>query len=242
MTHYCGSVTDISPPIEGLRERRRQRTLARLEEVAILLFSERGYDAVTVDDIAAEAEVSRRTFFRYFPGKEEVLFADNHRRLEELRAALAARPPEEPALTALRRAIMSMAGDYEHDRERLLRRAKIMAETPALYARSLASQRDGEQAVTELVAEWLGVDPRTNLAPGIVAAATLAAVRVAIYSWLADGGQQHLPTLVAEALDLLDGGLQSCVPASGGLPPSPAPPAKPDAAATKTATRRARAG
>lgn len=232
-------MTDISPPVEGLRERRRQRTLARLEEVAIRLFSERGYDAVTVDDIAAEAEVSRRTFFRYFPGKEEVLFADNHRRLDELRAALAARPGEEPALTALRRAIMSMAGDYEHDRDRLLRRAKIMSETPALYARSLASQREGEQAVTDLVAEWLRVDPATNLAPGVVAAATLAAVRVAIYTWLAGGGEEHLPTLVAEALDLLDGGLQSCVP-EAGPPPAPRRPAKSSGAPAKTtASRRA---
>ena len=198
-------------PSEGLRERRRRRTLAQLEEVALRLFDERGYDAVTVDDIAAAADVSRRTFFRYFPGKEDVLFADHQQRAEELRRALAARPGDEPPMTALRRAIMSMATDYEIDRERLLRRARIMAATPSLQARSFAQQRTGEQFVTELMAEWLGVDPARDLRPAIVAASTLAAVRVAFGAWLAGGGKADLPALCAEALDLLDGGLQECV-------------------------------
>jgi hypothetical protein len=104
-----------------------------------------------------------------------------------------------------------MADRYEEDRERLLHRAKIMAATPSLRGRSLDRQRAGEQAVTDLVAEWLGVDPARDLRPGIVAATTLATLRVAVSSWLADGGKAHLPTLAAEALDLLDGGLQHCV-------------------------------
>jgi AcrR family transcriptional regulator len=196
---------------EGLREKHRRRTLARLEEAALRLFAERGFDSVTVDDIAAEADVSRRTFFRYFAGKEEVLFTGNQRRLEELRRALAERPPGEPALTALRRALLSLAGGYEEERERLLRRWTIMAQTPSLQARSLTRQREWEQALTELVAEWLGVDPAVDLRPAVVAATTLAALRVAVADWLAGGGQAHLPTLVAEALDLLDGGLQQGV-------------------------------
>lgn len=202
--------TATAPP-EGLRERRRRRTLAQLEEVALRLFDQRGYDAVTVDDIAAAADVSRRTFFRYFAGKEDVLFADQQERAEALRRALAARPSDEPPMTALRRALMSMATDYEIDRERLLRRARIMWATPSLQARSMANQRTGEQFVTELMAEWLGVDPVTDLRPAIVAASTLAAVRVAFTAWLAGGGKADLPALAGEALDLLDGGLQECV-------------------------------
>jgi AcrR family transcriptional regulator len=202
---------ESSAPRESLRERHRKRTLAELEEVALRLFAERGFDAVTVDDIASEANVARRTFFRYFATKEDVLFVDHSQQLDALRAALAARPAGEPPLTALRSAIMSLAGSYEEDRERLLHRARIMAATPSLRGRSFDRQRAGEQAVTELVAEWLGVDPARDLRPAIVAAATLAALRVAMSAWLADGGTTHLPTLVAEALDLLDGGLQQCV-------------------------------
>jgi len=194
-----------SPP--GLRERHRLRTASQLEEVALGLFLERGFDATTVDDIAAAAEVSRRTFFRYFASKDDVLLADHPRRLADLRAALTERPPSEPILTALRQALMSMTGTYEEDRDRLLRRATVMRGTPSLQARSLMLQRDWEQAVSEMVAERLGVDAHGDLRPVVVAAATLGATRAAFGVWLEGGGQNHLPSLVAEALDLLDSGL-----------------------------------
>jgi AcrR family transcriptional regulator len=193
---------------EGLRERHRRRTEATLEEVALRLFAERGFDVVTVDDIAAEADVSRRTFFRYFASKEDVLLSDHPRRLGELRRALGGRPDGEPPLTALRHAFLSTAGGYEEERESLLNRARLMRETPSLQARSLAHLRLWEEALASMVAERLGVDASVDLRPGVVAASTMAALRVAIDAWLARDGQPHLPTLVAEALDLLDGGLE----------------------------------
>lgn len=225
---------------ESLRERHRRRTLAELEQVALRLFTERGFDAVTVDDIAAEANVARRTFFRYFASKDDVLFTDQSHQLDALREALAARPVEEPPLTALRRAILSMADSYEGDRERLLHRAKILAATPSLRGRGLDRQRAGEQAVTDLVAEWLGVDPTRDLRPAIVAATTLAALRVALNAWLADGGKAHLPTLAAEALDLLDGGLQRCV--TRAKPPRRKRNDPAGGPATGSARRRVQAG
>jgi AcrR family transcriptional regulator len=193
---------------DGLRERHRLRTEAALEQAALRLFAERGFDVVSVDDIAARADVSRRTFFRYFASKEDVLLADHPRLLAHLRRALGGRPEDEPALTALRHAILSMAGGYETERQRLLDRARIMARTPSLQARSLAHQRLWEEAVADMVAERIGVDPAVDLRPGVVAASTLASLRVAVAAWLARDGQPHLPTLVAEALDLLDGGLE----------------------------------
>jgi AcrR family transcriptional regulator len=193
---------------DGLRERHRLRTEAALEHAALRLFAERGFDVVTVDDIAARADVSRRTFFRYFASKEDVLLSDHPRRLAQLRRALAGRPEDEPALTALRHAILSMTGGYEEERQRLLDRATIMEHTPSLHARSLAHQRLWEEAVAGMVAERMGVDPTVDLRPGVVAASTLASLRVAVAAWLARDGQPHLPTLVAEALDLLDGGLE----------------------------------
>ena len=213
-------VTDVRPE-EGLRERHRRRTAADLERVALTLFIERGFDAVTVDDIAAATDVSRRTFFRYFASKEDVLLADHPRRLAELRAALEARPSDEPALSALRCAILSMTGSYEQERERLLRRFTVMSQTPSLQARSLLRQRAWEEAVTEMVAARLGFEPAGDMRPAVVAATTLAAVRVAIGNWLAEGGGADLPKMVAEALDLLDGGLQAAA-----IPP-PSPPSRP---------------
>src|ERR1700746_2900542 len=112
----------------GLGESRRRLTAAELEAAALRLFGERGFDAVTVDDIAAEADVSRRTFFRYFASKEDVLLADHIVQLKRLREARAARPADEPVLTALRNALLSMTGDFEDRKEMVILRGRIMRE------------------------------------------------------------------------------------------------------------------
>jgi AcrR family transcriptional regulator len=202
------STADTSARREGLRERNRRRTATDLESAALRLFTEKGYDAVTIDDIAAEAGVSRRTFFRYFATKEDVLFSDNAERLAELRQALSARPPDEPVLSALRHALLSMAGDYEEQREQIFQRAKIIRTAPGLLGKALANQRVWEEAMSELVAQRLGVDPAVDLRPSVAAGTTLAAIRSAVTLWVAGGGSAYLPTLAAEAMDLLDGGLQ----------------------------------
>jgi AcrR family transcriptional regulator len=195
-------------PRPGLRERRKRLTAAELEAAALRLFSERGFDSVTVDDIAVEADVSRRTFFRYFASKEDVLLADHFVQLARLREAMAARPPDEPILTALRNAILSMTGDFEDRKEMVILRGRIMRNTPSLQARSLVHQRAWEDAMQEMVAQRLAVDPNVDLRPGVVAATALAAMRVAFTNWLVAGAVGDLIAMTAEALDLLDGGLQ----------------------------------
>src|SRR5581483_8814703 len=125
------STSTIERPRPGLRERRKRLTAAELEAAALRLFGERGFDAVTVDDIAAEADVSRRTFFRYFASKEDVLLADHFVQLARLREAIATRPADEPVLTALRRALLSMTSDFEERREMVILRGRIMRETPS---------------------------------------------------------------------------------------------------------------
>jgi AcrR family transcriptional regulator len=198
----------VDRPRPGLRERRKRLTAAELEAAALRLFGERGFDAVTVDDIAAEADVSRRTFFRYFASKEDVLLADHHVQLARLREAMAARPADEAILTALRNALLSITGDFEERRERVILRGRIMRETPSLQARSLVHQKAWEDAMQQMVADRLGVDPVLDLRPGVVAATALAAMRVAFNNWLNAGATGDLIGMTAEALDLLDGGLQ----------------------------------
>lgn len=198
----------VERPRPGLRERRKRLTAAELEAAALRLFGERGFDAVTVDDIAAEADVSRRTFFRYFASKEDVLLADHQVQLARLREAMAARPSGEAVLTALRNALLSITGDFEDRRERVILRGRIMRETPSLQARSLVHQKAWEDAMQQMVADRLGVDPVLDLRPGVVAATALAAMRVAFNNWLNAGATADLIALTAEALDLLDGGLQ----------------------------------
>lgn len=191
----------------GLRERRKALTAAELEAAAYRLFGERGFDNVTVDDIAAEADVSRRTFFRYFASKEDVLLADHFVQLARLREAMAARPKDEPIITALRNAVLSLTSDFEERKEKVILRARLMRDTPSLQARSLVHQQLWENAMQEMVAERLGVDPVKDLRPGVVAAAALAAMRVAFTIWLTAGCDGDVIALTTEALDLLDGGL-----------------------------------
>ena len=220
-------------PVEGLRERHRKRTAAELEEAALTLFCERGFDAVTIDDIAATADVSRRTFFRYYASKEDVILSDHPKRLDELEAALARRPVDEPPLTALRHAILSLAGTMEEHREHMLRRFRLVTTTPSLEARSLCLQRNWETAVTAMLAARMGVDPAKDLRPGVVAATTMSAMRVATANWLAGGGRDDLAAILASALDLLDGGLQAAA--------TPPPPRRRAASSRPGAPTRARA-
>jgi AcrR family transcriptional regulator len=194
-------------PRPGLRERRKALTAAELEAAAYRLFGERGFDNVTVDDIAAEADVSRRTFFRYFASKEDVLLADHFVQLARLREAMAARPPDEPIVTALRNAVLSLTSDFEERKEKVIIRARLMRDTPSLQARSLVHQKLWEDAMQEMVADRLGVAPVKDLRPGGVAAAALAAMRVAVTLWLTAGCDGDVIALTTEALDLLDGGL-----------------------------------
>ena len=163
-------------------------TAAELEAAAFRLFGERGFDTVTVDDIAAEADVSAADVLpvlRLQGGRPP------RRPLRAARPAAGGhgRParPTSRSLTALRNALLSMTGDFEDRKEMIILRGRIMRDTPSLQARSLVHQKAWEDAMQEMVADRLGVDPVPDLRPGVVSAATLAAMRVAFTNWLAAG-------------------------------------------------------
>src|SRR5512142_2390559 len=110
----------------GLRERKKEKTRQALAAAAMRLFAERGYDATTVADIAAAAEVSTRTFFAYFPTKEDVFFAGTRERLDLVRQAFAAHAATLPPLSAMRatldQILQTAAGDvFAPDRDIRLR-------------------------------------------------------------------------------------------------------------------------
>src|ERR1700737_2611044 len=98
-----------------MRAKRSEMMISALETVALRLFEQRGFDNVTVEDIAAEAGISARTFYRYFPAKEDVLQQQIARRSAGLRAALSARPVDEPPLQSLRRALAEEIGAEDAD-------------------------------------------------------------------------------------------------------------------------------
>lgn len=102
----------------GLRERKKQRTKRALEQAAFDLFAKQGYAETTVEDIAAAAQVSRASFFRYFGAKEDVLAADDDVRRERFMHALARQPRDRPVLTAVRAAIAEYLAGARADARR----------------------------------------------------------------------------------------------------------------------------
>jgi AcrR family transcriptional regulator len=126
---------------EGLRERNKLRRREQITDAALRLFGERGFDGATIDDIAAAAEVSRRTFFRYFARKEDVVLDWKRRTSEELRAALVARPPEESPLQAVHAALATVAAGYGARPDLTLGLMRLFESGPALEPCSWASTR-----------------------------------------------------------------------------------------------------
>jgi AcrR family transcriptional regulator len=195
----------MSLPAVDLRERKKQRTRRAIADAALDLFESRGFDDTTVDDIADAADVSPRTFFRYFAGKDEAVFD----LADEVQAAfhdmLAARPPDEPLLTSLREIGKALLSEEVVDEARLRRLLALVASERALRNRYTALLDAIETELTTWAADRLGVAP-TELRPRLVAATVLAARRVATDTWLESPGDD-LADHITRAIDLLAAGL-----------------------------------
>lgn len=195
----------------GLRERHKLRTRQEIADATIRLATERGLEHVTVEQIAAEADVAPRTFFRYFDSKEEALLADHRERVELLQEKLRSRPASEGPLTAVRAAVLDVAGDLAEHRELMLCKVRLMENNPTLRGRSLEMMDDLEQMIAQALAERSGVDLEADFRPLVIAGAVCTAMRVAVDRWGAAGGSGDLTAMVASALDLLDGGLDQSI-------------------------------
>jgi AcrR family transcriptional regulator len=189
----------------GLRERKKEQTRRALAEVALDLFETRGYADTTVEDIAAAADVSPRTFFRYFAGKDEAVF-DRAGDVEgAFRALLGSRPADEPLLVSLREIGRALIAGEIVDEPRVRRLLALTKSEPALRNRYNAVIDTIERELTAWAADRLGV-PATDLRPRLIAATVLAARRVAMDTWLESPGDD-LADHVTRAIDLLATGL-----------------------------------
>lgn len=197
----------------GLRERKKAATRAALRRAALQLVTDRGFDAVTVEEIADLAGVAQRTFFRYFASKEDVI-VDDRDLAEELAALLEQTPAAQPPVAAVRTALLSLAGRLDAgDRAEILARQRLIATTPALLARSLEQHQAWEAVLEDWLAERLGTTDR--LGNRLLPAVCVAAVRVAAEAWVASDGQDDIEGLVASALDQISHGLDLQPPGNG---------------------------
>ena len=196
-----GSVTG-----PGRRERKKRRTRDDLIEQAARLFAENGFDETTTVDIAEAADLSQRTFFRHFSSKEAVLYGDMDDLRLRMRTALMERPIGEPAIAAVRAAVMTLADNYENERDQRFLQAKLAAAYPSVSAYSRAVvQAAWEHELIEALSARLGVDPMVDPRPEIVAGAAMSALRVSIRRWTVSQGRENLPNLIDEAFDALAG-------------------------------------
>lgn len=198
------TVTGIAP---GRRDRKKLATRQALRSAALQLMAERGFDHVTVEDIAEAVDVSTRTFFNYFSSKEEVIVGTNPEGLERLRTLLAARPEDEAPLESLRAGLVELTADLTESREDWALRSRVVRETPALLARQLAAFFAFERLLADAVARRTGTDPEQDVYPALTAAVAVSALRVAVGLWRGDEGSRPLPQLLASAFDQLTAGL-----------------------------------
>lgn len=189
----------------GLRERKKAKTRLALEDAALDLFASKGFDATTVDEIAAACDVSRRTFFRYYASKEEVFSGDHEVEEAAVFDFISSRPPSEPALASLRAAVEAMAGEMGTDRDRLLAKMRIIQQTPSLESTALQhSSQMVDRIVDALVARSGGeADPDDVFRMRLVTQAAIGALRASIERWASEGGDGDLVAVTTEALDLL---------------------------------------
>jgi AcrR family transcriptional regulator len=186
------------------RERRKARTMRLIQSEALRLFAGQGYDQTTIEEIADAADISPRTFFRYFPTKEDVVLWDEYDEvaLEMLEQRPAGESPSETMRSVTRQTI---DGLYRHDPERLLARHRLMFGVPAIRARFLEFTRTGVRLLAERFAAERGL-PDDDLKVQLTAIAIIDAAGVAFDRWQQSGGEADLLALFDQATDaLIDG-------------------------------------
>jgi TetR/AcrR family transcriptional regulator, regulator of mycofactocin system len=169
----------------GVRRGRPPGTSRReLELIALRLFTDRGFDNTTIEQIAAEAGVSKRTFFRYFGSKASVLWSEFDHEVEVIRAALADVPAGVPMMEAIRRAVVAANHYGLSDVPELRLRMNLIGSVPALHASAAVHYDAWERAISDFAATRIG-QPAGSLYPLAVGRATLAACRAAYDRWSA---------------------------------------------------------
>jgi AcrR family transcriptional regulator len=181
------------PGQPGLRERKRQQTRERLTRMAMALFRERGFEATTLDDIAAAADVSRRSFFHYFASKEDVVFAWQEESTAALIAAVVARPTGESMLTAAENAISEMIGQLEPGE--VIAIARLKGDNPALQARDQVKYEKLERALAGALGKRASQKPE-RLHARLVAMITTGAMRIGSELWAAGGAREKPEAMV----------------------------------------------
>jgi AcrR family transcriptional regulator len=192
------------PPRPGLRERKKARTRALIQEHALRLFREQGYEETSVEQIAEAAEVSPSTIFRYFPTKPDLVIYDDMD--YRLISAFQAQPPELNALQAMRGAFLLGFGDIADDQAALIaEREKLLRTVPELRSAMLDELARTVQEIATLIGERAG-RPASDDEVLALAGAIIGIIIAAWFADDADGFSARLARRVEVGLALLESG------------------------------------
>lgn len=192
----------VDPPASH-RERKKLATRRAIHQAAFDLVEAQGLSATTVEAISERAGVAPRTFWAYFPSKEDAVVRRDPEFAEALRAALLDRPADEDIVVSLRTVLEEYVTERLVDSDQSVRRQQLIRREAALMSAVAAMFNEMEQALVSAVGERLGVDPTTELLPGVLVAAVCGACRVAQVHWAEEKGRRSFHDLLDEAFTQL---------------------------------------
>ena len=197
----------VTPHPPGLRARTRRAVQSEIGAAATRLFLAQGFDATTMEQIAREAGVSRRSLFRYFSTKEDIVLGKMVEEGLAVRDALEARPASEPPWDALRAAFASLTLDPAYSAERNLRLSRMVCDTPSLHASHLEKQLRWQELLIPNIQMRLGgapgdaSDPRARA----IVASAVTCLNVAIEIWVQRNGAADIAQLYDQAVAAVRG-------------------------------------
>jgi AcrR family transcriptional regulator len=205
------ATSDANADAPGLRERKKSRTHDAIVEAALDLFERQGYEATTVEEIAEAADISPRTFFRYFDSKLEVAMPaqtrDEHDHDDSEHQKLAAEAAAKGPVAAMHEMIRREIETKMADDPLLLRQFRVTMSTPSLKTRAFDHFQENQDMLRHMFAVHLGVDD-DDLQAHLRAAAVGTAMWTVIDRWVAEGGRtERLLPMLDEAFDLLAAGM-----------------------------------
>jgi AcrR family transcriptional regulator len=197
----------------GLRERKRRETRAALSVAALRLCFQRGWDGVTVDDIAEAANVSPRTFRNYFSTKAEAVAAGHLERMLKIADELRVRPASEPLWAAITTSVASQfeppaqKSEATRDAKVWLERIRFVVTEPAIHGEVLKASAAAQVELAEVIAERTGVRNTNGLFPEVAAAVVTSVVGTVMDRWLREGPTTSIVPILRKAFELVAAGL-----------------------------------
>ncbi len=195
-----------------LRERKKAETRANVLRVAHELFHHKGFDATTLEEICAEAVISKRTFFRYFRDKEALVFPNRDERLDNFVSFLESGATHEDPFATLRRATRLFGIEYGQHRSTILAQQKLVVSSPSLLAREREIDRDWEKAIAQIFARRLSDAADNELWSRVLAGAIMGVVRATMSCWFDNDCDDDLVKLGLDAITCLERGFPAVLP------------------------------